>query len=59
MGQGTQKVLEDAGVIVYHVDDADDLAETTYAASQIAFNSFRAVAVLIGQRVIGFKDWRK
>jgi|TARA_Y100001934_G_scaffold103904_1_gene127748 sulfopyruvate decarboxylase alpha subunit len=59
MGQGTAKALEDAGVIVYHVDNADDLSETIYAASQIAFNSYRAVAVLIGQRVIGFKDWRK
>ena len=46
-------------MIVYHVDDPDDLAETIYAASQIAFNSYRADAVLIGQRVIGFKDWRK
>ena len=59
MGQGTQKSLEDAGAIVYHVDDPDDVAETIYAASQLAFNSYRAVAVLIGQRVIGFKDWRK
>ena len=59
MGQGTAKALEHAGVIVYHVDNADDLSETIYAASQIAFNSYRAVAVLIGQRVIGFKDWRK
>ena len=59
MGQGTRKSLEDAGVIVYHVDHADDVAETIYAASQIAFNSYRAVAVLIGQRIIGFKDWRK
>lgn len=59
MGQGTQKSLEDAGVIVYHVDDPDDVAETIYAASQIAYNSYRAVAVLIGQRIIGFKDWRK
>ena len=59
MGQGTPKALEDAGVIVYHVEQAEELAETIYAASQIAFNSYRAVAVLIGQRVIGFKDWRK
>jgi sulfopyruvate decarboxylase alpha subunit len=59
MGQGTQKSLEDAGVIVYHVNDPDDLSETVYAASQIAFNTYRAVAVLIGQRIIGFKDWRK
>ena len=59
MGQSTQKSLEDAGMIVYHVDKAEDLAETLHAASQIAFCSYRGVAVLIGQRVIGFKDWRK
>ena len=59
MGQGTAKALEDAGVIVYHVHEARDLTETVYAASQIAFNSYRPAAVLIGQRVVGFKDWRK
>lgn len=59
MGQGTAKVLEEAGMLVYHVDEADALAEALHAASQIAFNSYRLVAVLIGQRVIGFKDWRK
>ena len=59
MGQGTAKALEDAGVIVYHVDEPGDLTETVYAASQIAFNAYRPAAVLIGQRVVGFKDWRK
>ena len=59
MGQSTQKSLEDAGMIVYHVDRAEDLAETLHAAAQIAFSTYRGVAVLIGQRVIGFKDWRK
>ena len=59
MGQGTAKALEDAGVIVYHVHEAGDLTETVYAASQIAFNAYRPAAVLIGQRVVGFKDWRK
>lgn len=59
MGLGTAKALEDAGVIVYHVHEAGDLTETVYAASQIAFNAYRPAAVLIGQRVVGFKDWRK
>lgn len=59
MGQGTAKALEDAGVIVYHVHEAGELTETVYAASQIAFNAYRPAAVLIGQRVVGFKDWRK
>ena len=45
MGQGTAKALEDAGVIVYHVEDADELPETVYAASQIAFNSYRPVGI--------------
>ena len=59
MGQGTRKALEDAGMIVYHVDDAEDLPETIKAASQIAFCSYRGVAILIGQKIIGYKDWRK
>jgi sulfopyruvate decarboxylase alpha subunit len=59
MGQSTQKSLEDAGMIVYHVDEPAELAETLHAATQIAFNSYRGVAVLIGQRIVGFKDWRK
>lgn len=59
MGQGTRDALESAGVVVQEVDDAALIRETVHAASQLAFNSYRAVAVLIGQRVIGFKDWRK
>ena len=59
MGQGTAKALDDAGVIVYHAHEAGDLTETVYAASRIAFNTYRPAAVLIGQRVVGFKDWRK
>ena len=59
MGQGTRTALETAGVLVRDVDDAAEVGETVFAASQLAFNAYRAVAVVIGQRVIGFKDWRK
>lgn len=59
MGRGTAAALETAGMVVQHVDDAEKIGETVYAASQMAFNAYRPVAVLIGQRVIGFKDWRK
>jgi sulfopyruvate decarboxylase TPP-binding subunit len=59
MGQGTRAALESAGVIVQHVDDAALVAEAVDAAARLAFNSYRAVAVLIGQRVIGFKQFRK
>ncbi len=59
MGPGTQAALESVGVIVQHIDDAAHVAETVDAAARLAFNSYRAVAVLIGQRVIGFKQFRK
>jgi sulfopyruvate decarboxylase TPP-binding subunit len=59
MGQGTRAALEAVGVTVHHVDDAAQVSETVDAAARLAFNSYRAVAVLIGQRVIGFKQFRK
>ena len=58
MGQGTQTALENADVIVYRADRADDVADTVSAAARLAFASTRAVAVLIGQRVIGTKVFR-
>ena len=58
MGQGVAQALGNAGVIVQHVDDADDIAATVAAASELAFNAFRAVAVSISQRVLGKKEWR-
>jgi sulfopyruvate decarboxylase alpha subunit len=59
MGQSTAKVLDDAGVAVIHVNDAALIAETVFAAAMMAFQTCRPVAVLIGQRVVGFKDWSK
>lgn len=59
MGQGAQAALEAVGVIVHRVDDAALAAETVQAATRFAFLSYRAVAVLIGQRVIGFKEFAK
>lgn len=59
MGQGTAAALENAGVIVHAVDEAARVAETVFAAAQLAFSTGRPVAVLIGQRVIGSKKWGK
>ncbi len=59
MGQGTKPALEAMEVIVQQVDDAARVGATVESAARLAFDSGRAVAVLIGQRVIGFKDWRK
>ena len=57
MGQSAGAVLNDIGVIVERVDEAERLADTVHACGRLAFDSERAVAVLIGQRVIGFKTW--
>lgn len=57
MGQNARRVLEDMGVIVYYVDEAGRLAETVNAAARLAFDTSRMVAVIISQRIIGFKDW--
>jgi sulfopyruvate decarboxylase TPP-binding subunit len=57
MGQGTKPVLENMGIIVQPVDTADRLAETVDAAARLAFDAYRAVAVLISQSIIGFKNW--
>ncbi|HSD49775.1 MAG TPA: thiamine pyrophosphate-binding protein [Candidatus Methylomirabilis sp.] len=59
MGQSAQAALEAAGVYVYRVDTPTDVAETVRAAATLAFQSRRAVAVLIGQRLIGAKHFSK
>jgi sulfopyruvate decarboxylase alpha subunit len=59
MGQSTARVLEDVGMVVEHVADHKLVGETVFACAQMAFQTSRSVAVLIGQRVVGFKDWSK
>jgi sulfopyruvate decarboxylase TPP-binding subunit len=48
MGQSTQRA-----------DDAASVRDVVYAAALMTFNSNRPIAVLLGQRLIGFKDWSK
>lgn len=59
MGQGTRAALESVGTLVYPVDQPAEIAPTVGAAATMAFNTGRAVAVLIGQRAIGAKNWNK
>lgn len=59
MGQSTPSVFNDIGVVVQHVNDRTMVGETVFAAAMMAFQTSRAIAVLIGQRVVGFKDWNK
>jgi len=59
MGNATQAVLEALGVIVKRVDAAADVPEMVSGALRLAFNTYRPVALLIGQQVSGAKDFRK
>ena len=59
MGNATQAVLEAMGVIVKRADKAEDVTEMASSTLRLAFNTYRPVALLIGQRVSGAKDFRK
>jgi len=59
MGNTTQSVLEALGVIVKRVDAAEDVTEMVSSTMRLAFNTYRPVALLIGQRIQGAKDFRK
>ena len=59
MGQGTPKVLEAMGVLVYSVDKADEVKATVDAAARAVFNGGQSVAVLLRQKLIGIKNFGK
>lgn len=59
MGQATQPVLEAMGALVRRADCEADVAPTADATLRLAFNTYRATATLIGQRVIGAKVFGK
>jgi sulfopyruvate decarboxylase alpha subunit len=59
MGQGTQAALEAMGVIVMRADEPHLVASTVQGAANLAFNTWRPVAVLIGQRVFGAKNFKE
>jgi len=58
MGQGTAAAMQAMNVLVYRADRREEIAETVKACAGLAFNSGRAVAVLIGQRAIGTKAFK-
>jgi sulfopyruvate decarboxylase alpha subunit len=59
MGQGTQAVLQAMGVVVTRADEPDAVAPTVWGAANLAFNTWRPAAVLIGQRVLGAKNFKE
>jgi sulfopyruvate decarboxylase alpha subunit len=58
MGRATPAALESIGVVVQEVNEAALVEETVAAAATLAFSGSLAVAVLIGQRVVGAKRWK-
>jgi len=59
MSQAMVPALEAIGVVVHKVDNVAEVGETVAAAAQLAFSTFRSVAVLISQRIVGAKVFRK
>lgn len=59
MGQGTRASLEAMGVIVTRADDPQEVASVVSGAVNLAFNTWRPAAVLIGQRVLGAKNFKE
>jgi len=57
MGRATQPALEAIGIRVMRADSARDVAETVESAATLAYQADQQVAVLIGQRLLGKKNW--
>src|SRR5271168_5233444 len=57
MGQAVQPVLEAMQAVVLRADRPEDVLPTVTAALTMVFQSGQAVAVLLGQRLIGAKKF--
>jgi sulfopyruvate decarboxylase alpha subunit len=57
MGTATGAVLEAMGTLVRRADRAEDVAPTVEATLRLAFNTGRATATLLGQRLLGAKTF--
>ncbi|HYC13241.1 MAG TPA: phosphonopyruvate decarboxylase, partial [Stellaceae bacterium] len=57
MGQATPDVLRAAGARTLRLERAEDALDTVIAAAKLAFEGYAAVAVLVGQRLIGTKSF--
>lgn len=59
MGDATQTVLAAMGVLVRRADTHEDVVQEVSGALRMTYNTLRPMAVLIGQKVVGAKDFRK
>jgi len=59
MGQAAARTLELAGMVVERAERAADVAPMVEAAARLVFDADARVAVLVAQRVVGFKSFRE
>jgi sulfopyruvate decarboxylase alpha subunit len=59
MGSITAPVLRLAGFLTYRVDEPDQVDDVVGAGCDMAYDGDLAVAILLGQRLIGRKIWTK
>lgn len=59
MGQATEAALRLMGVMTWRADDPKDVAPLLRGAATMAFEGDSSCAVLLGQRLIGEKEWGK
>ncbi|MBC9206131.1 phosphonopyruvate decarboxylase [Roseomonas aerophila] len=59
MGQAAEAALRLMGVLTWRADDPKDVAPLLRGAATMAFDGDAACAVLLGQRLIGEKEWLK
>jgi len=59
MGQATESILREMGVVVERVGDARAVGGAVEAALRLAYRSYSVVAVLISQSLVGIKSFQE
>ena len=59
MGQSTEKMLNLMGVMTWRADKSEDVGNLIRGAITMAFDGDSACAVILGQQLIGEKEWNK
>jgi sulfopyruvate decarboxylase alpha subunit len=59
MGSATPEALALANVLVHRASDAAAVGAVVAGAARLAFSSYRAVAVLLSQQLVGVKSFAK
>ncbi len=59
MGQSTEQILKLMGVRCWRADKPEDVGKLIRGAATMAFDGDSACAVILGQQLIGEKEWVK